>query len=192
MKHVIKSLSCLPVLLLLLFYRIHVIGFLTAGRLLAVLPGRLGAWWRAAWYKWTLVSCGEELYIDWMSVIRTPRTRIGHRVIVGPCTWIGWADVGDDVMFGGYDSVLSGAHHHAFESFDMPINQQRGIPSQVKIGNDVWIGNGAIIMADVAPGTVVGAGAVVSKTFEPQMVLAGVPAKPLRRRGEKTMPLEKS
>jgi acetyltransferase-like isoleucine patch superfamily enzyme len=62
------------------------------------------------------------------------------------------------------------------------MRQQPGELEQVTIGNDVWIGNGAIILTDVAPGTVVGAGAVVNRTFDPHSVLAGVPARVIRRR----------
>lgn len=52
------------------------------------------------------------------------------------------------------------------------------------IGHDVWIGHGALIMPGVTVGTgaVVGAGAVVTHDVEPYTIVAGVPARPLRRR----------
>lgn len=55
---------------------------------------------------------------------------------------------------------------------------------QVEIGHDVWIGHGAILLAGIRIGTgaVVGAGAVVSHDVEPYTIVAGVPAKPIRRR----------
>jgi phosphonate metabolism protein (transferase hexapeptide repeat family) len=52
------------------------------------------------------------------------------------------------------------------------------------VGHDVWIGHGAMIMpgVNIGTGAVVGAGAVVTKDMEPYMVVAGVPARPLRMR----------
>ncbi|MBR9971480.1 chloramphenicol acetyltransferase [Magnetospirillum sp. J10] len=55
---------------------------------------------------------------------------------------------------------------------------------KVIIGHDVWIGHGAIIMAGVTigSGAVIGAGAVVTHDVAPYTIVAGVPAKPIRRR----------
>lgn len=59
----------------------------------------------------------------------------------------------------------------------------------VSIGHDVWIGHGAVILPGVKAGTgaVIGAGAVVTKDVPDYMIVAGVPAKPIRLRfAEKT------
>lgn len=57
-------------------------------------------------------------------------------------------------------------------------------PHPPKIGSDVWIGSHAVIMQGVTigHGAIVGAGAVVTKDVDPYAVVAGVPAKLLRRR----------
>jgi virginiamycin A acetyltransferase len=52
------------------------------------------------------------------------------------------------------------------------------------IGNDVWIGYEAIILAGVAvgDGAVIGTRAVVTKDVPPYTIVGGVPAKPIRKR----------
>ena len=55
---------------------------------------------------------------------------------------------------------------------------------KVTMGNDVWIGHGAIVLPGVSIGTggAVGAGAVVTKDVPPFAIVVGVPAKVLRFR----------
>ena len=72
---------------------------------------------------------------------------------------------------------------------DMDYRAHRS-SKRVTIGNDVWIGHGAVILPGVSIGTgaVIGANAVVTKDVPPYMIVAGVPAKILRPRfDEKTV-----
>lgn len=54
----------------------------------------------------------------------------------------------------------------------------------VEIGNDVWVGYGALIMAGIkiGDGAVIAAGAVVTRDIPPYAIVAGVPAKVIRFR----------
>ena len=54
----------------------------------------------------------------------------------------------------------------------------------VVIGNDVWIGSGAVILEGITigDGAIVAAGAVVTKDVEPYSIVGGVPAKEIRKR----------
>lgn len=46
------------------------------------------------------------------------------------------------------------------------------------IGADCWIGDAAVIMADIGDGATVGAGSVVTRSVPPATVVAGNPARP--------------
>jgi acetyltransferase-like isoleucine patch superfamily enzyme len=52
------------------------------------------------------------------------------------------------------------------------------------IGDDVWIGFGAIVMSgvNISDGTIIAAGSVVTHDTEPYSIYAGVPAKKIRDR----------
>ncbi len=54
----------------------------------------------------------------------------------------------------------------------------------VVIGNDVWVARGALIMSGVsiADGAIIGANSVVTHNVEPYTIVAGNPAKPIRKR----------
>ncbi len=59
-----------------------------------------------------------------------------------------------------------------------------GPKMDVQIGNDVWIGDDAIILPGISigDGAIIGAGAVVTKSVEPFLIVAGNPARPIRKR----------
>ncbi|MFW5900174.1 MAG: DapH/DapD/GlmU-related protein [Halodesulfurarchaeum sp.] len=54
----------------------------------------------------------------------------------------------------------------------------------VTVGHDVWIGHAATVLpgVEISNGAVVAAGAVVTRDVDPYMIVAGVPAEPIRRR----------
>lgn len=58
------------------------------------------------------------------------------------------------------------------------------IEEPITIGNDVWIGDSALLMdgIKVGDGAIIAAGAVVTKDVAPYSVVAGVPAKEIRKR----------
>jgi len=80
--------------------------------------------------------------------------------------------------------------NHRFDDIDKFIFQQDETRQGIVIEDDVWIGAGTKILDGVriGQGSVIGAGSVVTKNIENFTVVAGNPARIIRRRGAKTPP----
>ena len=89
----------------------------------------------------------------------------------------GGIEIGDDCLIG--QQVVIATLNHDLD----PERRGNMFPAPVKIGNKVWIGAHATILPGVTigNGAVVGAGAVVTKDVPENAVVAGVPAKIIKR-----------
>jgi acetyltransferase-like isoleucine patch superfamily enzyme len=114
--------------------------------------------------------------------------RLGDRVSVNPFSILyghGGLAIGNDVRIAAHVVIVP--MNHGVDDRDVPIRRQSVTARGIRIGNDVWIGAGARILdgVDIADGCVIAAGAVLTKPTEPFGIYAGVPARLVRRRGEK-------
>jgi acetyltransferase-like isoleucine patch superfamily enzyme len=114
--------------------------------------------------------------------------RLGDRVFIGPhCTLFGAGgiEIRDDVLLSPHVVITS--HQHTFDRTDRPIGEQPSQFAPVLVEADAWIGAGAILLPGVTigRGAVVGAGAVVTRDVPAGAVVAGVPARVLRQRGDR-------
>src|SRR5208282_3832763 len=91
----------------------------------------------------------------------------------------------DDVLLGSRVSIINGGGQHGIARLDVPIREQPGVWMRVTVGRDSWIGEGAIVLADVGKHCVIAAGSVVTKPIPDYAIAAGVPAKVIRFRSEK-------
>lgn len=101
--------------------------------------------------------------------------------------------IGDHVIFGNRVAVV-GRYDHFFQQVGVPVRlasqirdkdyQWKGITETTVIGDDVWVGYGAIIMSGVTinNGAIIAAGAVVTKDVEAYSIYAGCPAKKIKDR----------
>jgi virginiamycin A acetyltransferase len=147
----------------------------------ALVPGLPGVFLRRAFYRLTLESCGRSFFIGFGAIVSHRAARIEDEVYVGPYAVIGSCRLGHRALIGTRCSIVSGAGLHTLDA------QQHWTPSdlsklrRIDVGADAWIGEGALILADVGRSTMVAAGAVVSTAVPAGTVVAGNPARFVRR-----------
>lgn len=90
--------------------------------------------------------------------------------------------IGAGVAIAGLTMIVPG--NHRFSRSDQPIRAQGVDPIPIEIGDDVWIGGGAVVLGGVVlgKGCVVGAGSVVRGRVEAGSVVAGVPSRSIGTR----------
>lgn len=156
--------------------------FRTSSELLAIVPYLFGTIIRYEFYRWTLSHCGENVAIGFGTIFIYRDIKIGSHVNIGNHMTIHYCDIGSYVLIADGCQLLSGSRYHNFDRPDIPIALQGGKIRRIQIADDCWIGANAVVMNDIGQGSVVGAGAVVTKAVEAYTVVAGNPAKPIRRR----------
>lgn len=189
LKRTVQAIFVLFVLPRLLLYRIASTflgqerAFHAASESISRIPGNRGVYARQAFYRHALASCGRDVYFGWSSVFSTPRAVIGDRVYVGRRCNIGFAAIGAQTLLSDGVQILSGARQHgsgqsAEAHQDQPLQFKK-----VVIGDNVWLGTNAIVMADVGDGSIVGAGAVVTGAIPQGITAVGIPARPVNASG---------
>ena len=156
--------------------------FRTSSQQLSLVPGFLGDYLRAEFYRLTLAGCGHEVQICFGTLFSSRRATIGDHVYIGTHCMIGNVDIGRDVLLGSNVHLLSGQSQHGIAALDRPIRLQERRVDRIRIGEDTWIGNGAIVMADVGRKSVVGAGSVLVSDVPDFSIAAGNPARVIRSR----------
>ena len=113
-----------------------------------------------------------------------PLLRIGDRCSIGRGSSL-VARIGlvieDDVTTA--PNVYITDHNHNYEDPDVPIMRQWPAEAPVRVGAGSWIGTGAVILpgADIGRNVTVAAGSVVRGVVPDRSVVAGAPAKVVRR-----------
>jgi acetyltransferase-like isoleucine patch superfamily enzyme len=110
---------------------------------------------------------------------------IGNNSAIGSHSHIGARGelrIGNDVIIGPMVTIFS--ENHNYESLDLPIRKQGESRKGIFIEDDCWIGAGSTVLDGVTAGqdSVIAAGSVVTKDVEAYSVVAGVPAKQIKRR----------
>ena len=143
--------------------------------------------WRVAWLRFASAWYGGAWSISKScSIARAARVdypwnfSIGDQSSIGEHAWIYCLDkitIGKNCCIGEDVRLLTGSHNVHAPTFDL-------VTKPISIKDDVWIATGAYVLPGVTigEGAVVGAGSVVTKDVEPWSVVAGNPAKFIKKR----------
>lgn len=151
--------------------------FVLCNQALAMLPGFIGWWLRAAYYFGTLERCSWQTHIGFGCMFTHRAAVVGSRVSMGAYCVLGHVRLGDDVMIGSRVSIPSGKRQHLDEAGRLADVTRF---DRVSVGSKCWIGEGAILLANIGTHCVVSAGAVVTKDMPSDSLIGGNPARVVR------------
>jgi acetyltransferase-like isoleucine patch superfamily enzyme len=199
MRPILKAFANLFAMLVAMpCYLLYLLGGLALGptrvfsgwsQTFALVPGLFGAYLRRAFYRLVFPKCGTDACISFGTVFSHPTAEIGHRVYAGVYCCLGDVSLEDDVLLGSHVSIMNGGAQHGIDRLDIPIREQPGQWPRITIGEDTWIGDRAVVQADVGKHCVIGAGAVVTKPIPDYAIAVGVPARVIRYRNRQDEPL---
>ena len=194
MKRLLKQTgNALATLLVLPAFVVYRLAALIAGKdrafpgwsqFFSLIPGLTGEYLRRAFYRLSLHGCGEGACITFGTIFSHATAQVGRDVYIGARCSLGGVTIEDDVLIASNVSIMNGSEQHGTERLDIPIRDQPGVFRDVAIGEGSWIGERAIVSADVGKGCVIGAGSVVTKPIPDFAIAVGVPAKIVRFRTE--------
>jgi acetyltransferase-like isoleucine patch superfamily enzyme len=120
------------------------------------------------------------------------RIRVGSQSYLGPyCCLAGPGDIiiGSNCMIASQSSLY--ANNHKFSDLETPIADQGVTAEGIVIEDDCWLGTGVRVLDGVriGRGSVIGAGAVVTKDIPPLSIAVGVPAKVIGQRDRNKEPI---
>jgi acetyltransferase-like isoleucine patch superfamily enzyme len=141
-------------------------------QLLSILPGTPGSFIRVAYYRCTIEKCSVNISIGFGSYFAHRNIIVEDHVSIGAYCIIGCCHIEEKVLLASRVSITSGKNQHSRTNEGWATDL---VLTQLRIGNNSWIGEGAVIVSDISQQTTVAAGSVVTRTFQPSVIIGGNP-----------------
>lgn len=151
--------------------------FHTCGQFVSLLPGLPGAFLRRAYYTLTLERCSPHCHIGFGVLISHRSTVIDAHTYIGNYALIGSCHLGEHCLIGSRASIVSGKSLHEKNPDGSWTAFKHDKLARIHLGKHVWVGEGAILMADIGEGSCVGSGSVVTTKVKSGVMVTGNPAR---------------
>lgn len=137
------------------------------------------------------IEIGDNVYIGHNTILKGYHK---NKMAIGDNTWIGQGcffhsagglTIGKSVGIAPFVKIITSTHDES--PTNIPVIENKLILKEVLIEDGCDIGLGAIILPGIriGEGAIVAAGSIVTRDIEPYTVVAGSPAKLLRKRGKR-------
>ncbi|PIC69191.1 galactoside O-acetyltransferase [Sporosarcina sp. P16b] len=149
--------------------------------------GNKGLLIRYVLFKSISEKCGDNVSIHPQVYIFNARElSVGDNVSIHPMCYIdatGRIQIGSDVSIAHGTTIMS--TNHQYSDVNLPIKDQPIDLINTQIDDDVWVGAKVTILAGikVESGSVLAAGAVITKDVSKHTIVGGVPAIEIKNRG---------
>ena len=129
--------------------------------------------------RWAWIGHGCKIRVHEGEVSIGAKTVIGQECTISAFQHV---SIGRECILA--DRVMLIDFDHGVTEVERPIRVQGIYKRDVEVGHNVWIGYGACILRGVRVGdnSIVGTSAVLTRSFDPNSVVAGVPARVIRMR----------
>ena len=148
---------------------------------LSILPGHFGSNFRVMYYWATCKKISPHVFISFGSFFSRKNIEVGEKTYIGAFCIIGSVCIGKEVLIASRVSIPSGRHQHGNHKNNESGHKDLHVET-IKIGDKSWIGEGALVLADVGQNCIVGAGSVVVNPVPDNKVVVGNPARVVKER----------
>ena len=152
-------------------------GFDLFAHVFAALPGIIGNFLRAAYYRLTLASCSQDTTIAFGTFFSRQNASVGRNVSIGSYCIIGHATIGEGSQISSHVQIPSGKHDHPRDSEGRFLP---GVEGEVQIGSYCFIAASAVVLANVGDFSTIGAGSVVVHDIPSRTIAVGNPARVIK------------
>jgi virginiamycin A acetyltransferase len=151
--------------------------FCFCAEILSQCPGFIGSYFRRAYYWAVCTDVSSDAHFLLGSLLAHRQNKIGAHSTIGIHTYIGYADIAENVLMGARVSIISGKYQHGRPGQRISGVELAEENTIIRIGKNTWIGQDASLLANIGENCTIAAGSVVFKDVPDNTTVMGNPAR---------------